>query len=114
MPIVDGAGHFLAGGPGANYTEQFRNVELSVGTYSLARGADDGQSPHTEDEVYVVVSGRASFRDASGTVRIGPGDTLFVPAGMAHRFIDIEEDLTLVVVFAPPEGARGDGTASEV
>jgi len=107
MPIVEGAGRFEAGGSGVNYSEQFRNVELSVGTYSLARGATDAQSPHTEDEIYVVVSGRASFREGTGTVPVGPGDTLFVPAGMAHRFVDIEEDLTLVVVFAPPEGTRG-------
>ena len=106
MPIVEGAGRFTAGSAGVDYAEQFRNAELSVGTYSLARGAIDAQSPHTEDEVYVVVSGRASFRDEHGTIAIGPGDTIFVPAGMPHRFLDIEEDLTLVVVFAPPEGAR--------
>jgi mannose-6-phosphate isomerase-like protein (cupin superfamily) len=108
MPIITGAGRFETGGDeGATWSEQFRNPQLSVGTYSLARGAVDGQSPHTEDEVYVVVSGRASFRDDAGTVSIGPGDTLFVPAGMPHRFLDIEEDLTLVVVFAPPEGSLG-------
>jgi mannose-6-phosphate isomerase-like protein (cupin superfamily) len=109
MPKIAGAGRFETGDGAANYTEQFRNAGLSVGTYSLARGAIDAQSPHTEDEIYVVVGGRAAFRDETGTTHIGPGDTLFVPAGMEHRFLDIEDDLTLVVVFAPPEGSRAAG-----
>jgi mannose-6-phosphate isomerase-like protein (cupin superfamily) len=107
MPIIEGAGSFTPGG--AHYVERFRSPDLSVGTYSLAAGATDGQSPHTEDEIYLVVSGAGSFTDDAGTVRIGPGDTLFVAAGVRHHFHDIEEDLTLVVVFAPPEESRAAG-----
>ena len=33
------------------------------------------------------------------------GSFLYVPAGVAHRFHDIDEDLTVLVVFAPPEGS---------
>jgi mannose-6-phosphate isomerase-like protein (cupin superfamily) len=106
MPIIEGASSFTAGG--VHYVERFRSADLSVGTYSLAAGATDGQSPHTEDEIYVVVSGRASFTDDAGTVHVGPGEVIFVAAGVGHRFHDIEEDLTLVVAFAPPEDSRHD------
>ena len=106
MPIVAGTGRFDGGEDGAHYAEQYRSADLSLGTYSLAVGAVDTQSPHTEDEIYVVVSGRGRFTDDTGTVDVGPGDTIFVAAGVPHRFSDITQDLTLVVVFGPPEGSR--------
>ena len=70
----------------------------------------DGQAPHTEDEIYVVTAGRARFRDAGGTVEVKPGDTIFVAAGVEHRFVDVTEDLALVVVFGPAEYTR-DGVS---
>jgi mannose-6-phosphate isomerase-like protein (cupin superfamily) len=72
----------------------------------LPRGGTDGQSPHTEDEIYFVVSGRARFRAGDEDRAVTAGDTLFVAAGLPHRFHDIEEDLTLLVVFGPAEGTR--------
>ena len=66
----------------------------------------DDQSPHSEDEIYVVTAGRATFVDDSGPTPIGPGHTIFVAAGVDHRFVDIIEELSLVVVFAPPYGSR--------
>ncbi len=80
--------------------------DLSLGTYSIPAGGLDDQTPHTEDEIYVVQAGRATLVTPSGTVTVGPGSVLFVPAGEAHRFTDITEDLALVVVFAPPYGSR--------
>ena len=106
MPIIEGAGRLEAGPAAVRYVEQLRVDDLSVGTYSLAVGGVDGQSPHTEDEVYVVTGGRATFVDDTGRHAIGPGDVIFVAAGVPHRFEEITEDLTLVVVFGPPEGSR--------
>ena len=80
--------------------------DLSLGTYSIPAGGLDDQTPHTEDEIYVVQAGRATLVTASGTVAVGPGSVVFVPAGETHRFTDITEDLALVVVFAPPYGSR--------
>ena len=40
---------------------------------------------------------------------VGTGDTIFVAAGVPHRFHDITETLRLVVVFGPAEGSRGAG-----
>jgi mannose-6-phosphate isomerase-like protein (cupin superfamily) len=92
---------------GAPWLEFLRSSELSAGLYVLPVGALDGQSPHTEDEVYVVMSGRAAIRvgDEDRPVRVG--SVVFVEAGVDHRFHDIEDDLSILVVFAPPEGSRG-------
>jgi mannose-6-phosphate isomerase-like protein (cupin superfamily) len=80
-----------------------RSASMSSGLYVLAAGAPDEQEPHTEDEVYVVVSGSATFVTPDRAVQVEPGDVLFVPAGEEHRFVDVTEELRLVVVFAPPE-----------
>ena len=77
---------------------------LSAGVYRLPRGGEDGQSPHELDEVYSVVSGRATLVVGEGEraqrLEAKPGSVLFVRAGVAHRFVEIEEDLVVVVVFA--------------
>ena len=41
-------------------------------------------APHTEDEIYVVTTGRATVVSASGTAAVGPGSAIYVPAGLAH------------------------------
>lgn len=92
---------------GLPWLEFLRSSDLSVGLYVLPAGGVDGQSPHTEDEVYVVLSGRGTIRVGDADRPVKAGSVVFVGAGVDHRFHDIEEDLSIVVVFAPPEGARG-------
>lgn len=92
---------------GMAYLEFVRSAELSGGLYALPAGGVDGQSPHTEDEVYVVLRGKARIVVGSEDAPVGPGSVVFVRAGVDHRFRDIEEDLSVIVVFAPPEGSRG-------
>ena len=88
------------------YRELLRAPDLSVGLYRLARGAEDLQKPHTEDELYYGVEGRARLRVGAIDHEVGPGTLVFVAAGDAHTFHTIEEDLTLLVVFGPAEGSR--------
>ena len=88
---------------GKPYLEFIREASMSGGLYVLAADAVDGQSPHGEDEVYVVMAGRSRFTVEHETRDVAPGDVLFVAAGAVHRFHDIEEELVLVVVFVPPE-----------
>src|ERR1700733_13857206 len=80
--------------------------DLSLGTYSIPAGGVDDQSPHTEDEIYVVQAGRATVVTTSGIEDVGPGSVIYVPAGEAHKFTEILENLGLVVLFAPPYGSR--------
>jgi mannose-6-phosphate isomerase-like protein (cupin superfamily) len=83
--------------------------DLSLGTYSIPAGGLDDQTPHTEDEIYVVRSGQATLVTTSGIVDVGPGSVVFVPAGERHKFTEISEDLALVVIFAPPYESRAPG-----
>src|SRR6476469_9099725 len=80
--------------------------DLSLGTYCIPAGGVDDQSPHTEDEIYVVKTGRATLVTTSETAPVGQGSVIYVPAGEEHRFTDVTEDLALIVVFAPPYGSR--------
>ena len=91
---------------GKSALEFLRVPSLSLSTYRLSAGAADPQRPHTEDEVYYVVRGRAQFRAGNESCAVAPGTVLFVEAGVEHRFHSIEEDLELLVVFAPAEGTR--------
>jgi mannose-6-phosphate isomerase-like protein (cupin superfamily) len=88
------------------YLEFLTVPDLSAGLYVLQGGAADRQQPHTEDEVYVILAGRSRFTAGDETRDVGPGDTLFVPASVPHRFHDIVETLRVIVVFGPAEGSR--------
>jgi len=70
------------------------------------RGVDD-QTPHTQDELYVVIQGSGSFVCGDHRTPFGPGDVLFVPAGAVHRFEDVGDDLSAWVIFYGPEGGEG-------
>jgi len=87
------------------YVEFLRTKQLSMGVYVLPAGAVDSQSPHTEEEIYYVVSGRGRFTNGERDETVSAGDVLFVDAKEPHRFHDIAERLELLVFFAPPEGA---------
>jgi mannose-6-phosphate isomerase-like protein (cupin superfamily) len=86
------------------YLEFLHIPVLSAGVYHLKAGQFDPQQPHTEDEVYYVLSGKARFRCGQEQVAVGPGSVLFVERAAEHRFFDITEDLTVLVIFAPAEG----------
>ena len=76
---------------------------MSAGLYVLAAGAEDQQQPHGEDEIYYVLRGQARMRVGPEEFAITPGQLIFVPAKMEHRFHSIREQLELLVVFAPAE-----------
>ena len=83
---------------------EFLNVpDLSMGLYVLPAGGTDPQSPHTEDEVYYVVSGRAKIMVADEDRDVQSGSVVYVKKNVAHHFHSIEEELTVLVFFAPAE-----------
>jgi mannose-6-phosphate isomerase-like protein (cupin superfamily) len=88
---------------GSQYLEIIRKPSLSVGLYMLSAGAVDQQEPHTEDEVYYVVSGRASIQVDKESCPVEAGSVVFVQANIEHRFHTITGDLTILVFFAPAE-----------
>jgi mannose-6-phosphate isomerase-like protein (cupin superfamily) len=85
------------------YLEFLRVPDLSMGLYQLPAGGTDPQSPHTEDEVYYVVSGKAQIKVADEDRDVQAGSVVYVAKNVEHRFHSIEEELTVLVFFAPAE-----------
>ncbi|MFH8991953.1 cupin domain-containing protein [Streptomyces sp. NPDC017940] len=85
------------------YLQFLRERNMSVGLYALNAGENDPQQPHGQDEVYMVVSGRASITVGMETTEVARGSVVYVPAGAPHKFHHISEDLRVLVVFSPPE-----------
>jgi mannose-6-phosphate isomerase-like protein (cupin superfamily) len=65
-------------------------------------GTDPQQHPHSADEIYVVLAGRATLEVEGETLAVDPGK-VSVDIGADHRFLDVTEDLQVLVVFAPPD-----------
>ena len=95
-----------ARGEGSTTTSSFGTGPLSLGIYGLSAGESDPQQPHAEDEVYYIVRGSGRMRIGDRARAVTPGSVVFVGAGAEHRFHSIEEDLEVLVVFAPPQGSR--------
>jgi mannose-6-phosphate isomerase-like protein (cupin superfamily) len=95
--------------PGRRSSLLLRHGSMTLRFYA-PRGQDP-QTPHTQDEVYVVASGRGFFLAGPNEDRLerrpfGPGDAIFVPAGTVHRFVDFSDDFGTWVVFYGPEGGE--------
>ena len=103
LRVSEGLGR-LPGPGGERFVELFQHGTLSVELYA-PRGRDP-QSPHTRDEVYAVVRGSGQFRNGPERHPFEPGDVLFVPAGVEHRFEDFTNDLVVWVFFYGPEGGE--------
>jgi quercetin dioxygenase-like cupin family protein len=88
------------------YLEFFKVPDLSMGLYVLPAEDVDPQLPHTEDEVYFVVHGRAQIKVAGEDRAVQAGSIIYVAKNVEHRFHSIEEELTVIVFFAPAEYSR--------
>ena len=88
---------------GELYHEFLRVPAMSAGVYVLAPGSVDRQKPHSEDEMYYVVRGRARTQVGSEIAEVRAGSVIFVEAEVPHRFYDIQEELEVLVFFAPAE-----------
>lgn len=85
------------------YLSFLRERNMSAGLYALQAGELDPQTPHQQDEIYLVVSGRAAITVGEETTTVARGSVVHVPAGVPHRFHHVTEDLRVMVVFSPPE-----------
>ncbi len=87
-------------GEAVEYLEFLNVPALNCGVYFLAAGSTDMQAPHDDDEVYLVLDGRARMRVGEEERSVGPGSLLYISATTEHSFFEIEEDMTLLVMFA--------------
>lgn len=94
----------LPGPHGERLVLAFERGTLEVELYA-PRGSDP-QTPHTRDELYVVVTGNGQFANGPMRHAFGPGDVLFVPAGVEHRFESFTDDLAAWLIFYGPEGGE--------
>ena len=88
------------------YFEFHRIPGLSMGIYVLPAGGTDPQSPHSENEVYYVVSGKAQITVADENRNVQTGSIVYVEKNVAHHFHSIEEELTVLVFFTPAEDSN--------
>ncbi len=68
----------------------------------------DHQTPHTRDELYVIVSGSGTFINGDQRHEFEVGEVLYVSAGVEHRFVDFTDDFSTWVFFYGPEGGESD------
>jgi mannose-6-phosphate isomerase-like protein (cupin superfamily) len=59
----------------------------------------DPQTPHDQDELYMVTNGHGAFELEGERRRVVQGDIIFVPARGRHRFVDFTEDLSMWAIF---------------
>jgi len=88
----------------ADFVTLFEQGTLEVEIYRPV--GTDSQKPHAKDELYVVISGTGTFVHGDERSPFGPGDALFVRAGIVHRFADFTADFATWVFFYGPEGGE--------
>lgn len=89
---------------GKRYAEVLTRGQLYAEIYA-PRGTDP-QQPHARDEVYIVVKGHGTFVCGEARTAFAPGDLLFVPAGVPHRFEDFSDDFATWVIFYGADGGE--------
>ena len=90
-----------------DFLELFRHGSLSVEIYRPEETVN--QQPHDRDEVYVIIAGSGDFFLGDTISSFKPGDFIFVPAGVEHRFIHFSTDFATWVIFYGPVGGEANG-----
>ena len=86
------------------FTTVMKHGTMSVEYYAPEKV--DHQTPHKQDELYVIAAGSGNFFRGGVTVTCKTGDVLFVPAGMEHRFENFTDDFATWVIFYGPDGGE--------
>jgi len=85
---------------GGYFLDFLKIRDLEAGIIVLHPGENDTQEPHSEDELYYVIKGKASMELGEKEIRVKGGSIVFVPAGLSHRFYGNSEDLVVLYMFA--------------
>ncbi|HSM42590.1 MAG TPA: cupin domain-containing protein [Afifellaceae bacterium] len=94
----------LDGNPQQNTSTLYVHGTLKVLLYAPV--GEDHQIPHDRDELYVVARGSGLFKLGDSIFPFKPGDAIFVPAGVEHRFQEFTDDLASWVMFYGPVGGE--------
>jgi mannose-6-phosphate isomerase-like protein (cupin superfamily) len=94
-------------GPGDRYTFLVTSEESAGSMFALdcLVGAGGGPPPHrhlAEDELFTIVSGSIEFTTADETRTVGAGESVFVPRGTRHAYVNSgSEDARMIAVYSP-------------
>lgn len=89
---------------GERFARAFAHGSMSVELYAPV--GTDPQTPHEQDELYFIHSGRGEISIGGERLPAAPGMAFFVPAGVEHRFEDFTPDFSAWVVFWGPRGGE--------
>ena len=90
---------------------------MAHGTMTLevfAPRGQDHQTPHAQDEIYIVIGGTSDFIHEGKQLSVTSGDALFVAAGEEHRFEGMSDDFVTWVIFWGPEGGEAEAPSPGV
>jgi mannose-6-phosphate isomerase-like protein (cupin superfamily) len=93
--------------------DQHFHYPLRHGTMRIGASMPQGvnvQTPHDQDELYIVASGRGDFVKNGARVAFAPGDAIFVEAGAEHHFENFSEDFITWIIFWGPKGGEAGQT----
>ena len=96
---------------GKRFRYPIRHGTMRVGVYA-PRPPHDPQSPHDQDEIYIVIAGSGTFAKGEERRPFRAGDVIFVEAGIPHRFEGFGEDFATWVVFWGPPGGEAAAAAA--
>ena len=89
---------------GQLFAKVMEHGTMSVEIYRPVK--TDPQTPHKQDELYVVISGSGVFLNGEERTTFKQGDVLFVKAGVKHRFENFTDDFMTWVIFYGPDGGE--------
>ena len=78
------------------FHEFLRTPSLSCSVYHIPAGSREMQGAHEEDELYLVLEGKARLRVEEDDHAIEKGTLMYVRAACDHTFFDVDEDLTVL------------------
>ena len=74
-------------------------ITVEIGRYSSAEAVPNDS--HSEEEIYYIVDGSGTLRVGTETYAVEPGDMVYVEPAMDHEFVDVETEITALIVFGP-------------
>ena len=84
-----------------NYVEVLNEESLSV---EMARYPNpEPKTSHRTDELYFIISGSGMVHVGNERYAVTEGDVVYVERGVEHDFLDIDDEITALVIFPNSE-----------
>ena len=99
-------------GPGDTYTFVVTGEESNGSMFALdcLVGAGGGPPPHrhlAEDELFYIVEGSIEFTMGGATRTVGAGESVFVPRGAEHAYVNGGSEPCRMLAVYTPSGMEG-------